>query len=235
MRGDAEPTWCTCSSALGRREMKSASADMAPSMSAGRERHSVRQDLSLELVGQLTPVPEPNGFPSTRTVGAVSTPAVRGGPPWPPPRSPSRDARARRSRALRPPPRRRPRPPGPRLRGRSHRTAGWRSKSSSWNAIACFGVPPSSTAAHASSCHQGVAIGLRERAVLHLHVALRRLDLQEVTRGDLEVAAVRVAEVLVDRDLRRGVWVPHDQRLPTRPQLRLGSPPGESWTRRWRR
>src|SRR6478609_9473257 len=34
IRGEADPTWCTCSSALGRRAMKSVSADMAPSMSA---------------------------------------------------------------------------------------------------------------------------------------------------------------------------------------------------------
>src|SRR5687767_4863297 len=63
MRGDAEPTWCTCSSALGRRVMKPASADMAPSMAAAQRACSVCQDPSLELVGQLDPVARTERFP----------------------------------------------------------------------------------------------------------------------------------------------------------------------------
>src|SRR5687767_11881457 len=80
MRGDAEPTWCTCSSALGRREMKPASADMAPSMSAGQEGHSAGQDLSLELVRQLHAGPGAERLPVDQDSGRGLDAGLGGGP-----------------------------------------------------------------------------------------------------------------------------------------------------------
>ncbi len=215
MRGDAEPTWCTCSSALGRREMKPASADMALSMSAPSGSTAGSRSATSTAAPEVEPLPvQEDRRRQHHTGGAggfacrLEERGVRGAraPPLTTPLSaPASTAHASSSASL----------------GAGARGAGLAVEEQLVKPHRLLGVPCWRTAAQASRASPGVALSQMERAVLHQHIPLRRFHLEKVPRRDLEVPARCASEVLEDDDLRRRIGPAHDQCLPAGAYRRL--------------
>ena len=196
IRGDADPTWCTCSSALGRPAMKD--WRLTPgSVSAGGPDHRSAMSAIVR--------PSPSTCsPSTNTDGVELMPALDAASPA---------ASTQPSKAMSSMPGRTSASVAPASTARSTRSSslgngpssdGWLSKSRSWNVLATSGPAASSTTANALADSRRVVVDPleeRQRAVLDADLAGLDRGVELVAHGGLELAAERAEEVLVDDDL----------------------------------